>query len=186
MIVSIISASTRIERKSHRVALALEKTLKNTSDHEVQLLDLAAYRFPIFEEILAKHPNPPDGLADFSEQVRRSTAIIFVSPEYNGSYTSALKNAVDFLKDQEFAQKVVGVAAVTTGGGGGMRAALAMQQLALGAGGFVIPQMFLVPQVHLKFDEAGELLDEMFSKNVSNFLSKFLWLAEAVAAKKGD
>ena len=184
MHISIISGSTRIDRKSHRVALALEKQLQVRGQHTVEVLDLAAYNFPIIEEVLHRHPNPPAGLADFADKIRASDAFVFVSPEYNGTYTSALKNAVDYLKDQEFARKVVGVSSVSTGMMGGIRAALEMQHLVLGVGGFPIPQMFNVPQVHLKFDEAGNLADPNFEKNLHNFLDRFLWLAEAVAAKK--
>ncbi len=184
MLISILSASTRTNRKSHRVALFLEKNIRENTPHDAQILDLVVCNFPIFEEEFSRHPNPPMGLHDFAAQIERSDACIFVSPEYNGSYTSALKNAVDMLRDQAFSQKVIGVSSITTGGNGGMRAAIEMQNLALAVGGFALPQMLLVPQVHLKFDENGELTDEVFSKNISNFLSKFIWLAEAVFAKK--
>ncbi|MFN4254631.1 MAG: NADPH-dependent FMN reductase [Saprospiraceae bacterium] len=184
MHISIISGSTRIDRKSHRVALGLEKAFQQRGSHSVEVLDLAAYNFPIIEEVLQRHPNPPAGLADFAEKIRASDAFVFVSPEYNGTYTSALKNAVDYLKDQEFARKVVGVSSVSTGMMGGIRAAMEMQHLVLGVGGFPIPQMFNVPQVHLKFDEAGNLTDPNFEKNLNTFLDRFLWLAEAVFAKK--
>ena len=53
----------------------------------------------MLEEVLHRHPNPPEGLTDFAERVRHSDAFLFVSPEYNGSYTAALKNAVDYLKE---------------------------------------------------------------------------------------
>lgn len=184
MHITIISGSTRLQRQSHRVALALENFIAARGLHTVEVLDLAAYHFPVFEEVLSKHPNPPDGLAEFAEKIRRSDAHIFVSPEYNGSYSSALKNAVDYLKEQEFARKTIGIAAVSAGMLGGIRAALQMQQLVLGVGGFPIPQMLNVPQVHLKFDEEGNLTEPAFEKNMAVFLDRFLWLAEAVAEKK--
>lgn len=184
MHITILSGSTRINRQSHRVALALEKWINRQTGHTVEVLDLAEYQFPILEEVLQRHPNPPDGLNDFAERVRRSDAHILVSPEYNGSYTSALKNAVDYLKEREFSRKVIGIASVSTGMMGGIRAALAMQQLVLGIGGYAIPQMFTVGQVNQRFDETGELLDPAFEKNIKTFLEHFLWLAEAVVEKK--
>lgn len=184
MHIAIISGSTRLHRQSHRVALALHQAIAaRNPKFQPEVLDLAAYQFPVFEEVLAKHPSPPDGLAEFAEKIRRADAHIFVSPEYNGAYSSALKNAVDYLKEQEFARKPIGVAAVSTGALGGIRAALQMQQLVLGVGGFPLPQMLTVPQVHLKFEEDGALLDPAFEKNIANFLDRFLWLAEAISAK---
>ena len=184
MHITILSGSTRINRQSHRVALALEKIINEQGVHTAEVLDLARYDFPLLEEVLHRHPAPPDGLAEFARCIRRSDAHIFVSPEYNGSYTAALKNAVDYLKEGEFSKKVIGVASVTTGMLGGIRAALAMQQLVLGISGFPIPQMLAVGQVNQRFDEEGHLLDPVFGKNVDNFLKSFFWLAEAVAERK--
>ncbi|MBK8920562.1 MAG: NAD(P)H-dependent oxidoreductase [Saprospirales bacterium] len=184
MHITILSGSTRLTRQSHRVALALEKWINAQGIHSAEVLDLADYQFPILEEVLHRHPNPPGGLDDFAKRIRRSDAHLFVSPEYNGSYTSGLKNAVDYLKEREFAQKVIGVVSVSTGMLGGIRAALAMQQLVLGISGYAIPQMLTVGQVDQRFDEAGNLLDHLFEKNIDNFLRQFSWLAEAVVEKK--
>lgn len=184
MHIAILSSSTRIDRLSHRVALALEKVIAAQGQHTVEILDLAAYQFPVMEEVLHRHPNPPAGLEAFAEAIRRSDAHLFLSPEYNGSFTSALKNAVDYLKEQEFARKTIGVVSVSTGALGGIRAALAMQQLVLGVSGFPIPQMLTVPQVGQKFDENGEILDPAMAQRIDTYLRHFLWLAEAVTDKK--
>ncbi|MFM8489801.1 MAG: NADPH-dependent FMN reductase [Bacteroidota bacterium] len=183
MHITILSSSTRIDRLSHRVALALEKAISERG-HTARILDLATYKFPIMEEVLHRHPEPPAGLSDFSEAIRESDALIFLSPEYNGSYTSALKNAVDYLKENEFDRKAIGVVSVTSGPMGGMRGAISMQQLVLGVSGFALPQMLLVPQVSQKFDEQGNLLDPSFQSKTDFFLNNFIWLAEAVSEKK--
>ncbi len=183
MQIAILSGSTRIDRKSHRVALALVAEIEKRG-HEADLLDLAEFRFPVFEEVLAKLEEPPEGLVDFSERVKRADAAIFLSPEYNGSYTSALKNAVDFLKESEFARKPIGVATASGGLLGGMRAALNLQELALGVGGFSLPGMLLTPEVGKKFGEKGELLDPFFQPKIDAFLNSFLWLSEAVLDRK--
>ena len=184
MLISILSASTRINRASHRVALALEQYINGQGIHTARILDLAEYHFPVLEEVLHRHPNPPDGLEAFATEIRQSDAYIFVSPEYNGSYTSALKNAVDYLKEGEFSKKAIGIVGVSAGMMGGIRAGMAMQQLALAIFGFPVPQMLLVGQVTQRFDETGNLTDPSFEKNIQGFLKQFTWLAEAVSEKK--
>ena len=184
MHIAILSSSTRLNRQSHRAALGLAHTIAQQGLHTAEILDLAAYQFPLLEEVLHRHPNAPAGLAAFAERIRQADACLFVSPEYNGSYTAALKNAVDYLKEGEFARKVIGVVSVTSGALGGIRAALAMQQLVLGISGIPIPQMLTIGHVVQKFDETGQLLDPAFEKNMQVFLRHFLWLAEAVAEKK--
>ncbi len=184
MHITIISASTRINRQSHRVALALQQFIEKQGVHSAVVLDLAEYQFPIMEEVLHRSENPPPGLEEFAQKIRQSDAHIFVSPEYNGSYTAALKNAVDYLKESEFSKKVIGITSVTSGSLGGIRAALAMQQLVLGISGFPIPQMLTVGNVAQRFDEAGNLIEPAFERNMNQFLQHFLWLAEAVSDKK--
>lgn len=184
MHITILSASTRLNRQSHRVAIALKKAIEAEGIHSAEILDLAEYQFPVLEEVLHRHPAPPAGLAEFADKIRRSDAHIFVSPEYNGSYTAALKNAVDYLKEGEFSKKVIGIASVTAGMLGGIRGALAMQQLVLAISALPIPQMLTVGQVSQRFDENGALIEPAFEKNLRHFLHHFLWLAEAVAQKK--
>jgi NAD(P)H-dependent FMN reductase len=183
MKIAIISGSTRLNRKSHRVALAAEKYLKNKGCEPV-VLDLAALNLPMFEETISKMAEVPAGLRAFADAVKSADAAIFVSPEYNGTYTSALKNAVDFLSENQFSKKVVGIASVSAGPGAGMRGAMNLQELVLGVGGFAIPQMWTIGEVDKKFDENGELLDPSFAKKTDFFFDGLLWLAEAVAAKK--
>lgn len=185
MNISIISGSTRINRQSHKVSLHLNLLLKQ-SNHQVQLLDLAEYQFPVFEEVLVKHPNPPKGLQEFATIVKQSDAFIFVSPEYNGSYSASLKNALEYLKENEFTKKVIGIASVSTGMMGGIRGAMQMQQLVLALMGYAMPQMLLVPQVQNKFDEEGIIMDEAYKPKVVGFLNEFLWLAEAVESKRRE
>lgn len=184
MHITILSSSTRIDRQSHRVALALENIINEGGQHTASVLDLATYQFPIMEEVLHRHPHPPEGLAEFAQQIRQSDAHLFVSPEYNGAYTSALKNAVDYLKESEFSRKVIGVVSVSAGMLGGIRAALTMQELVLGVSGFPLPQMLTVPQVAQKFDAEGRVTDPAFEQKIQTYLQHFMWLAEAVTEKK--
>ncbi len=184
MRIAILSSSTRVNRQSHRAALGLAHFIEKHGVHTAEILDLAVSNFPLLEEVLHRHPNAPTGLAEFADQVRQADAYLFVSPEYNGSYTAALKNAVDYLKEGEFARKVIGIVSVTSGPLGGIRAALSMQQLVLGIAGIPIPQMLTIGLVGQKFDEEGQLLDPTFEKNIQTFLRHFLWLAEAVVDKK--
>jgi len=52
MKIAIISASVRIGRNSHRVALFFKNYIETKNLVTVDLLDLNKYKFPIFEERL--------------------------------------------------------------------------------------------------------------------------------------
>ena len=51
-LISIISASVRTGRNSHRVALYFEKYLAENKLADTEMIDLMEYNFPIFEERL--------------------------------------------------------------------------------------------------------------------------------------
>ncbi len=184
MNLTIVSASTRIGRQSHRVALGLEKYFQQYANLQITIADLAEYPLPLFEEVIHRHPQPPQAILELGGILQKSDAFLFVTPEYNGSYTPALKNMVDTYNKTEFAKKAIGIVTVTTGGLGGMRAAMQMQQLIPALFAFVAPHMLLVSSLGQRFDEEGNLLDESFRKSLDNFAKEFLWLAEAVHDKK--
>ncbi len=184
MNLTIVSASTRIGRQSHRVALGLEKYLRKYTNLRITIADLAEYQLPLFEEVIHRHPEPALAIVELGKILSRSDAFLLVTPEYNGTYTPALKNMVDTYNKTEFAKKAIGIVTVTSGGLGGMRAAMQMQQLIPALFAFTAPHMLLVPHLAQKFDEDGNLLDENFLKSLDNFSKEFLWLAEAVHEKK--
>lgn len=183
MKISIVSSSTRPERLTHRLALLLNNRL-GALQHEVELHDLKELNFPFIEYTYDKHPSPPKGLKEFKESISSSDAVIFVSPEYNGSFAPALKNAVDYLAKSDFTRKPIGVALASPGVTGGIRGAHQLQLLILGLWGIPVPQMLLMGGADKKLSQDGELIDPSAEKQVDSFLNEFLWMAEALAEKK--
>ncbi|HEY0273330.1 MAG TPA: NAD(P)H-dependent oxidoreductase [Chitinophaga sp.] len=184
MTIAIVSGSTRTGRLSHNVSLVLAAKLQHLTGQVPVMIDLAAYDIPPFEETLDKQSIPSAGLRQISGLLQTADALLFVSPEYNGSYTPALKNMVDSLGKKEFARKVIGSVSVSTGSLGGLRGALSMQQLVLAVWGIALPQMLLVPVVQDKVNHKAEFTDPKFETKATDFLKEFIWLASAVHAKK--
>jgi NAD(P)H-dependent FMN reductase len=181
--IAIISASTRKHRLSHRVALFLNNHLHGLG-YGISLIDLNEYRIPLFEETIDKLDIPDEHVLQVFKKLNDADALIFVSPEYNGSYTSALKNLVDHYPKSTFHRKPIGVVSVSTGALGGMRGALQMQDLAAALYGITLPQMLLVPHVQKNFNEEGNLIDDSFIKNINAFVSEFLWLSDVLTNAK--
>ena len=170
MQIAIISSSIRKGRRSHGVALAIEKKLEATGAHEPYIIDLADATAALPENI--------------SSRLRTADAILFVSPEYHGVYSAALKKATEELEGSLFARKPIGVVGVSGGQFGGIRAGLQMQQLILALFGFPLPQMLLVPMVQEKVSTEGAFLDKGMEERTEQYLQRFLWLAEAIQARK--
>ena len=110
--------------------------------------------------------------------------MIFITPEYNGGYSLALKNMIDYFGLVVFEKKAIAVSAVSTGSLGGIRAGLQLQQLILAIWAIAVPRMLLIPTIQHRFDENGNLADSALEKSISSFIDDFLWYAEAIHEKR--
>lgn len=123
----IVIGSVRPGRVGVPVAEWVARTAREHGGwDEVDVVDLVELALPWMDE--PNHPRlrqytKPHTLA-WSERVDAADAVLFVTPEYNYSYSPALKNAIDFL-NAEWWRKPYGT--VSYGGvSGGTRGAAAL------------------------------------------------------------
>lgn len=183
MKIEIISGSPRTASVTKRVALHLLSKFQEVQDVKVGLIDIRDHQWGAVERVCDGSSIAP---ADRSEVVKRifeADAFVLVTPEYNGSYSPALKNFLDHFPKQT--EKVFGIVTASPGAFGGIRAALQLQTLIYGLMGIGSPQMLIVPEIESKFREDGSLLNEKFGESVELFTERFLWLARAVVYSKG-
>jgi len=180
MNIEIIAASPRKESVTYRVALFLQKYMSEKTEHNVNIIDVREWAFPLMQqEVFSSVERTPEKLRPLAKRMFDANGFIMVSPEYNGSYTSALKNLFDHFPKQT--HKTFGIVTASPGIMGGMRASQQMQLLINALFGIGSPHMLITPSVDKKFDTQGNLLDENFLKNVDVFVSEYLWLAESLA-----
>lgn len=181
MNIQIISGSARKESLTVRAAYAVELWLRKNTQHEVGIIDCRDFNLPWIERVFNSIDNTPDEWKPLFKKVFNADAFIFVSPEYNGSFSPSLKNLVDHFPKQ--LHKTLGIVTASNGGFGGLRAA--QQLILLGAGLFTVvcPQLLIIPTIDKKIDADGTLKDPAFEKSIHNFTSEFLWIAEKIAEK---
>ncbi|MFN0016207.1 MAG: NADPH-dependent FMN reductase [Saprospiraceae bacterium] len=178
--VAILSSSIRTGRQSHRVALYFKNYLENNHLATAEVLDLAAYNFPLFEERLKFQKNPSTATLDFAEKIKAADGVLIVTPEYNGGYPASLKNAVDLLYE-EWRRKPIAISTVSAGGFGGAQVITSLQFLLWKMQAWMVPAMFPVPKVQDVFDENGVPTDSTSTdKRAAAFIGELLWCAEAV------
>jgi NAD(P)H-dependent FMN reductase len=182
MKIEIISGSPRINSITRRVALHLEGWLKQNSSHDVGLIELKDWNLPPVQTVFVSVERTPEEFRPLAERIFQADAFILVTPEYNGSYSPALKNMLDHFPKQH--HKPFGVATASSGAMGGMRAAQQLLLLIPALFGIASPYMLLVPAIEKKFDPDGNLLDESYGNTVHNFVTEFLWLAEKIVQEK--
>jgi NAD(P)H-dependent FMN reductase len=171
---SIISASIRTDRKSHNVALFLERFINENKLATTEILDLKAYNFPLFEERFSYLTNPSEKEIDFQKKIVNSDGIIVVTPEYNGSFPASLKNVVDFLYN-EWKNKPIAISTVSSGEFGGTQCLVALQFVFFKIGAKTISSVFHVSKVAENYDENGNPLNkEITNKMATVFLKQLL------------
>jgi NAD(P)H-dependent FMN reductase len=105
----IVVGSVRPGRVGLPIAEWVKAEAEKSGRFEVDFADLAEIALPFMDE-----PNHPvlrqytkQHTLDWSARVEAAEAFIFVTPEYNYSYSPALKNALDFL-NKEWWRKPLG------------------------------------------------------------------------------
>lgn len=130
----IVVASVREGRIGLPIAEWVRAVVERHGGFDIDWADLKEIALPLMSE--PNHPRlrkytQPSTIA-WSERVDAAEAFVFVQPEYNFSYSPALKNALDHLS-QEWWRKPLGT--VSYGGiSGGTRGAVALRvpEVALG------------------------------------------------------
>ena len=153
--------------------------LKTYPHLSVGLIDLFIYSLPPVEDVFTSAQEAPSELKEIAGRVFKADAFILVSPEYNGSYSPAMKNFLDHFPKQT--RKTFGIATASPGSMGGIRAAMQLQNLTYALMGIGSPQMMIVPELAKKFTPDGVLVDQSFKGSVTSFIDQFLWLGHAVS-----
>jgi NAD(P)H-dependent FMN reductase len=178
MNIEIIAGSPRQNSVTFRLALHLKQEIEAITEHQVGIVDIREWNLPLLQNVFNSVENTPEQYKPLAERMFAADAFILVTPEYNGSYSPAMQNLLDYFPKQ--ARKAFGLAPASVGGMGGIRASQQLLLLVPGLFGIASPHMLITPFIDKKFDEAGNLLDPGFKKSVDNFLQEFLWLAETL------
>jgi NAD(P)H-dependent FMN reductase len=177
--IAILSASVRLKRNSHRVALYLKSFLEEKQLATAAILDLAEYNFPVFNERLRLQPSPSPQVLDFAEKIKSADGVIIVTPEYNGGYPASLKNVIDLLYDG-WHRKPIAMATVSDGNFGGMNVITALQYSLWKIRAWTVPALFPVAKVQESYNEQGVPADKTTTdKRASRFINELLWCVEA-------
>ena len=183
MKITIVSGSPRQASVTVRIAKYLLKYFSEKyTAHEFQFLNLQEHQIPFIEKVWSTINDVPEEFKPVAEKIYSADAFIIVTPEYNGSMSSALRNLFDHFPKQT--KKVFGIVTASEGAMGGIRAAVSMQNQICAWFGIPCPNMLVIGNMDKRFDTNGCLLDEKFLNNIMSFSNEFIWLAEAVVSKK--
>ena len=133
---------------------------------EVEILDLRSLNLPLCDGG-DEYPDYPD-VDKLRQTVQQADAIILVTPEYHGSFSGVLKNALDLMGFDQFTGKLVGLISVL-GGQSNSNALNDLRTIMRWLHAWTIPEQVAIGQAWKAFDENGNLLDANFSKRFDTF-----------------
>ncbi len=154
------------DAKSHSLGLGQVINAKlRTLGAETELINLVEYRLPQYNRAIERADEYDEKTKDFLRKSLEVDAFVWVTPVYHNSYSSMLKNAIDWHHSTKFPGKVVGLAS-----NGGTRSAQAVDQLMLVArsqGLVTIPTRICTDEED--YNEQLEVTDESILERVDRF-----------------
>jgi NAD(P)H-dependent FMN reductase len=123
-----------------------------------ELIDLSLFSLPFCDERRGDRDYPPEVEA-LRRAVGSAHGIVLGSPEYHGSMSGALKNALDLMGSEEFEGKIVGLVGVAGGSQGAPGSLAHMRTVCRSMHAWVLPRQASIAFARKAFDAQGKLLD---------------------------
>ena len=165
--VKIVGIAGSLRNSSYSVR-ALEEAITRVEalGAEVEILDLREMNLP-FCDGGDEYPEYPD-VTKLRDVVKAADGLILATPEYHGSVSGVLKNALDLMSFEHLSDKVVGSISVL-GGQSNSNALNDLRIIVRWVHGWVIPEQIAVGQAWQAFDKEGKLTDEKLSQRFDKF-----------------
>jgi len=165
--VAVLAGSLRSGSFNLALARYVAKNMANDHGFEIDEISLSELDLPMFSEDLEAAGFPANA-KNLKDRMIAADAILIASPEYNGSLSGALKNAIDWASRPYegeaplacFKGKVGGLLAASPGAIGGLRGMRHVRQILTQLHMVVVPSEFALGVAHQAFDDDGDIQDE--------------------------
>lgn len=186
-----LSGSTR--RKSHNRALVeIAIAAAERAGAKGELLDLRDFHLPLYDADHEDEHGLPRAALVLKRMFEEADGYLIASPEYNGSLSAVLKNAIDWLSRpmpnteetpftlRAFRGKVAGIMSASPGAWGGVRALMHLRQVLSGMGTLVVAEQIAVPSASSAFDDSGALSNPFQQAAIDAIGTRVTQLARAM------
>lgn len=177
--IKIIGGSSRPGRFNVQPTRFVESLAKEMSGYEVEVLDLQEINLPFLDEsappMMQKYEN--QHTKNWSAKIAEADGFVFVTPEYNHSYSAVLKNAIDYLLHEWNHKPVTFVSYGSLAGGS--RAVEHLRAVAAELKMYDLREQLMLPNYWNNLDEKGEYQFTEEQKNATKvMLSSLIFWAE--------
>ena len=172
MNLKIISATDRPNSWALRISKYVSQLYNNEGVNAgvVSLED-----FPLMDAVGGKYGKESDRIKSFREPVLNADGLVFVIPEYNGSFPGILKLFIDYLPFPEAFQKMpMAFIGEASGAFGALRAVEQFQMVANYRNALQFPERVFIPRVSKEFDPDTGLKDDFKQNLLESQVSEFI------------
>jgi chromate reductase, NAD(P)H dehydrogenase (quinone) len=173
MKVVAIVGSIRKDSFNLKLAQYIQKRYQERFDLEI----LNIREIPFYDQDIEN--NPPAVVSDFKNKVKNADAVLWLTPEYNGTVPGVLVNVIDWLSrvDKVMIGKPSWIMGASMGNLGTVKAQLHLRDILFspGVSSPLLPgNEVYVGAAHTKFDETGNLTDEPTVKFIDTVVVNFI------------
>lgn len=157
-----IAGSLRPDSYS-QIALGLAGQRLSALGAEVEILDLREMSLPLCRGG-GDYPDYPD-VERLRQAFDQADGFVLATPEYHGSVSGVLKNALDLMSFDQLDGKVAAMISIL-GGQSNSNALNDLRTILRWVHTWVIPEQVAIGQAWKAFDDQGKLLDEKLSERL--------------------
>jgi chromate reductase len=182
--ISVLGICGSLRKGSYNMATLRTAIALKPADMTVTVADIST--LPLYNEDVRAEGFPPS-VETLRQQIAKADALLFACPEYNYSMTGVLKNAIDWASrppDQPFAGKPCAIIGAAAGMAGSARAQydLRRSMVFLDMHPLNKPEV-LIGQAQTKFDEQGNLNDEVARNLIRDVMANLAAFARQIGKK---
>ncbi|BFH15370.1 NAD(P)H-dependent oxidoreductase [Paenibacillus melissococcoides] len=168
-----IAGSNHADATSSRLVHYLAARLQEKG-HEAEVVELHLLPLPLYNpDVDEENAN----VLRLKKAVKESDAIVLATPEYHGSLSGVLKNALDYLNWDDFNNKVV-LSVSSAGGAVGVSSLSHLQTIVRNLHGINCPEWISIGGDQREFTADGVPSHEQVVRRVNKTLDYFLALAK--------
>ena len=152
-----------------------------------KFIDLRSLEIPLYDGDLEAESGLPEGVRHLRKAILESAGVLVASPEYNGSFSAVLKNAIDWTTRPDpdhpetpssaWAGRAIAMLSASPGGLGGVRGLIQLRTVLSGIGALVIPGQINLGKAHEVLNEAGVIEHEKWRNKLATVVDNLVLTA---------
>lgn len=164
------NSSTSINHK------LVEFTVNKISGHEIQLLNMAHFPFPMYSADYESANGYSNSLVELKKDIQKSQGLILSVNEHNGNPSGFCKNLLDWLSrlDRKFLTNTKVLLMGTSPGRGGAKNAIAVVEKMLPLFDGTLTASFSLPSFNHTFHLDDGIIDAALAKEHQEVLEQYV------------